>query len=84
MEANVFPKKDVEEELRKFVLVRLYTDGEDQIYATQQQMEQDMLGTVALPYYAVVSADGVLLTSFPGLTRNVGEFVDFLRKAQEN
>lgn len=84
MEANVFPKKDVENELNKFVLVRLYTDGDGELYAAQQQMEQDMLGTVALPYYAVVSSDGNLIASFPGLTRNVGEFVDFLRKAQEN
>jgi thiol:disulfide interchange protein len=84
MEANVFPKKEVEAELKKFVLVKLYTDGEGEVYAAQQQMEQDMLGTVALPYYAVVSADGDLITSFPGLTRNVAEFVDFLKKAQEN
>ena len=84
MEANVFSKKEVEEELKKFVLVKLYTDGEGEVYAAQQQMEQDMLGTVALPYYAVVSPDGSLITSFPGLTRNVAEFVDFLRKAQEN
>ncbi len=84
MEANVFPKKEVEAELNKFVLVKLYTDGEGEIYAAQQQLEQDMLGTVALPYYAVVSPDGNLITSFPGLTRNVNEFVDFLRKAQEN
>lgn len=84
MEANVFPKKEVETELRNFVLVKLYTDGEGEVYAAQQQLEQDMLGTVALPYYAVVSADGNLITSFPGLTRNVGEFVDFLKKAQEN
>ncbi|CAN5207124.1 cytochrome c biogenesis protein CcdA [soil metagenome] len=84
MEANVFPKKDVEAELNKFVLVKLYTDGEGEVYAAQQQMEQDMLGTVALPYYAVVSAEGSLITSFPGLTRSVGEFVDFLKKAQEN
>jgi thiol:disulfide interchange protein len=84
MEANVFPKKEVEAELNKFVLVKLYTDGEGEVYAAQQQMEQDMLGTVALPYYAVVSAEGNLVTSFPGLTRNVAEFVDFLKKAQEN
>ncbi len=84
MEANVFPKKEVEAELHKFVLVKLYTDGDGEIYAAQQQLEQDMLGTVALPYYAVVSPNGDLITSFPGLTRNVAEFVDFLKKAQEN
>ena len=84
MEANVFPKKEVEAELAKFVLSRLYTDGEGTVYENQQQLEQDLLGTVALPYYAVVSADGKVIASFPGLTRNTAEFVDFLKKAQDN
>ena len=84
MEANVFSKKEVEEELKKFVLVQLYTDGEGEIYERQQQMEQDMFGTVALPFYAVVDANGKTISTFPGLTRNVPEFVDFLKKAQEN
>jgi thiol:disulfide interchange protein DsbD len=82
MEANVFPKKEVESELAKFVLARLYTDGEGEVFSRQQQMEQDMFGTVALPFYAIVSADGKVISSFPGLTRNTGEFVDFLKKAQ--
>ena len=82
MEANVFPQPEVEAELSKFVLARLYTDGEGDIYTRQQQLEQDMLGTVALPLYAVVSPDGKIVASFPGLTRNVGEFVDFLKKGQ--
>ncbi|MDQ3491611.1 MAG: thioredoxin family protein [Acidobacteriota bacterium] len=84
MEANVFTKNDVEAELSKFVLVRLYTDGDGEIYEKQQQMEQDMFGTVALPYYAVMDADGKNIAAFPGLTRNVPEFVDFLKKAQQN
>jgi thiol:disulfide interchange protein len=84
MEANIFPKKEVESELRKYVLVQLYTDGEGEVYERQQQLEQDLLGTVALPYYAVVSAEGKVISSFPGLTRNVAEFVDFLRQGQQN
>ncbi len=84
MEANVFTKKEVESELEKFVLVRLYTDGEGEIYEKQQQMEQDMFGTVALPFYAVINGDGKTISTFPGLTRNVPEFVDFLKKSQKN
>jgi thiol:disulfide interchange protein DsbD len=84
MEANVFVKPEVEAELKKFVLSSLYTDGEGEIYEKQQKMEQDMFGTVALPFYAVVDADGKTIATFPGLTRNVPEFVDFLKKAQEN
>ncbi|HTH51164.1 MAG TPA: cytochrome c biogenesis protein CcdA [Pyrinomonadaceae bacterium] len=84
MEANVFPKKEVEDELGKFVLARLYTDGEGEVYERQQQMEQDRFGTVALPFYAVVDGDGQTIATFAGLTRNVAEFVDFLQKAQKN
>lgn len=84
MEANVFVKPEVEAELNKFILSSLYTDGEGAVYEKQQKMEQDMFGTVALPYYAVVDSNGKTIATFPGLTRNVTEFVDFLKKAQEN
>jgi thiol:disulfide interchange protein DsbD len=84
MEANIFPKPEVEAELKKFVLSSLYTDGEGEIYEKQQQMEQDMFGTVALPFYAIVDGDGKVIGTFPGLTRNAAEFVDFLKKAQVN
>lgn len=81
MEANVFPKTEVAAQLNKFVLVRLYTDGEGEIYEKQQQMEQDMFGTVALPFYAVVDGDGKIVSTFPGLTRDVDDFAKFLRDA---
>ncbi|MEJ7846502.1 MAG: cytochrome c biogenesis protein CcdA [Pyrinomonadaceae bacterium] len=84
MEANVFTKSEVEAEMSKMVLVRLYTDGEGELYEKHQQMEQDMFGTVALPYYAIVDGEGKPLATFPGLTRNVPEFVDFLKKGRGN
>jgi thiol:disulfide interchange protein DsbD len=84
MEANVFPKKEVEAEMNKFVLVKLFTDGEGEIYERQQQYQEKNYQTVALPFYAVVEPNGKTVSTFPGLTRNSDEFVDFLRKAQEN
>lgn len=84
MEANIFVEQDVQAEMGKFVLARLYTDGEGAVYEQQQKMEQDLFGTVALPYYAVVDANGVTIATFPGLTRDKQEFIDFLRKAQKN
>ena len=41
-------------ELRKYVLVRLYTDGEGEIFQRQQQLQQEKYKTVALPFYAIV------------------------------
>ncbi len=84
MEANVFPKREVEAELSKFVLARLYTDDGSEINNRHQAFEQNTFGTVALPFYAVVDGDGKTIATFPGLTRNVQEFVDFLQKTQKN
>jgi thiol:disulfide interchange protein DsbD len=47
-------------------------------------MEQDLFGTVALPYYAIMDADGKPVATFPGLTRNKAEFIDFLSKGKQN
>jgi thiol:disulfide interchange protein len=84
MEANVFIEKDVETEMNKFVLSKLYTDGEGMVYEKQQKLEQDMFGTVALPYYAIVDGDGKTISAFPGLTRDKQEFIDFLKKGQNH
>lgn len=84
MEANVFVKKEVEAELSQFVLVQLYTDGEGEIYEKQQQYQESTFKTVALPFYAVIEPDGTIISTFPGLTRNSLEFVDFLQKAQNS
>ncbi|MGC2237729.1 MAG: cytochrome c biogenesis protein CcdA [Pyrinomonadaceae bacterium] len=84
MEANVFPKREVEAEMSKYVLARLYTDGEGAVYEKQQQFQEQIFKTVALPYYAILDADGKTIATFPGLTRNTQEFVDFLRKSLNN
>jgi thiol:disulfide interchange protein len=82
MEANMFPKPDVANEMNKFVRVRLYTDGEGEPFERQQRMQQEKFGTVALPYYAILRSDGSPLKTFAGLTRNETEFVTFLRAAE--
>ncbi len=84
MEANMFVLPEVRAEMEKFVLVSLYTDGEGEVYERQQQFQQDTFQTVALPFYAVFDDDGQPVAIFPGLTRDSKEFVDFLKKAQED
>jgi thiol:disulfide interchange protein len=82
MEAEMFPRADVRQELSSFVLVRLYTDGEGEIFRRQQQLQQEKYQTVALPFYAVVNADGSPVANFAGLTRDPAEFVAFLKRAK--
>jgi thiol:disulfide interchange protein DsbD len=80
MEANMFSRPEVQKGLERFVRVRLYTDGAGRIFEDQQKMQQQMFGTVALPYYAVVDANGDAVVTFPGLTRHAAEFIQFLEK----
>ncbi len=82
MEANLFPLPEVRAEMEKYVLVSLYTDGEGEIYYRQQQFQEKTFKTVALPFYAILDSSGKPISTFPGLTRNPKEFVDFLTKSQ--
>ena len=80
MEANMFSKPEVSRELRRYICVRLYTDGDGEVFQHQQSLQQDKFGTVALPFYAILSADGSVSDTFPGLTKSEPEFLTFLTK----
>ena len=81
MEANMFDRADVSASLSHYVLSRLYTDGEGEMYEKQQEFQENQFGTVALPLYAIVDSDGKTVRTFSGLTRNPREFLAFLRDA---
>ena len=84
MEANIFTKSEVEVEMSKFVLARLYTDDGSENNTKQQAYQEKNFQTVALPFYAILDGDGKTVATFPGLTRDSAEFADFLAKAQKN
>ena len=77
MEANIFTKPEVVERFKEFVLLRLYTDGGEN-YREKQAFATKRFGTAALPFYAVLSPLGDEIVRFPGMTRDVAEFTDFL------
>jgi thiol:disulfide interchange protein len=83
MEANIFTRPDVGAELGQFVLSRLYTDGDGDLYERQQAFQENTFGTVALPLYAVMAPDGKVRGTFSGLTRNPADFIAFLKRARE-
>ena len=82
MEANIFSRPDVGAELGQFVLARLYTDGDGELYERQQSFQERTFGTVALPLYAVVDENGRVRATFSGLTREPSEFISFLQNAR--
>ncbi len=80
MEANMFTQPEVSRELARYVRVRLYTDGRGEPYRSFQTLQRDTFGTVALPYYAILSPSGTPLVAFGGLTRDTQHFVSFLQR----
>jgi len=80
MKANMFPRPEIAAAVKDLVLVELYTDGTDAASEENQKMEDQMFGTVAMPFYAIMDADGKVVATFPqGLTTNTGEFLAFLK-----
>ena len=80
MKANMFTRPEIAGQLKNFVRVDLYTDGTDDASAQNQQLEQNKFKTIAIPYYAILDADENVIATFPGATRNAGEYLAFLEK----
>jgi len=78
MEANMFPRPEILALMDRYVLVRLYTDGQGEPYRSQQRFQEERFGTLALPYYAVVDGDGHPVATFLGMTRSTQRFSTFL------
>jgi thiol:disulfide interchange protein DsbD len=76
----MFPRPEIAEAVKDRVPVELFTDGEDAASDANQKVENDKFGTVSMPFYALVDADEHVVATFPGSTRNVQEFLAFLKK----
>ncbi|MCP4751027.1 MAG: DUF255 domain-containing protein, partial [Proteobacteria bacterium] len=78
MEQNVLARKDVHHRLAAdYVPVRLFTDGGENP-AENVKLQIDQFNTVALPFYVILSPDGKPLKQFSGISRDPGQFLDFL------
>ena len=77
METNIFTQESVEELMKKFVLVSLYTDAGDN-YLEKREYQIDRFETAALPYYVILDKEDSIIAEFPGMSRNVDDFIEFL------
>jgi thiol:disulfide interchange protein DsbD len=84
MKQNMFTRPEIRSVMQSFVLVELYTDRSDDISRRNQEFEDKTFGTIAIPYYAIFDADGKVVASFPGLTRDPREFLGFLNTPAGN
>ena len=77
METNIFTQESVEELMKQFVLVSLYTDAGDN-YLEKREYQIDRFETAALPYYVILNKEDSIIAEFPGMSRNVDDFIEFL------
>jgi thiol:disulfide interchange protein DsbD len=80
----MFPRPEIAELMNDFILLDLYTDGSDAESEKNQKRQESLFQTVAIPYYAIFDADGKPVASFPGLTKDPGEFAAFLKQGAAN
>lgn len=78
MKANMFTRPEIAAAVKDMILVELYTDGTDDASRQNQELQEKTFNTVAIPYYALMDGDGKVVASFPGLTRDAGQFLAFL------
>ena len=83
METNIFSINSVDELMSEYVLVSLYTDAGEG-YLEKREYQINRFETAALPYYVILDNNDKVLSEFPGLTRNVEEFKDFLQTGLNN
>ena len=79
METNIFTIVVGKKRFEKYILLALYTDGGNN-YREKQQYEIDRFGTAALPFYVLLTKDDQEIATFPGMTRDVQKFINFLDK----
>jgi thiol:disulfide interchange protein DsbD len=80
MEANMFPRPEIADALRGFVLAELYTDRSDAVSEANEKLEESKFQTVAEPFYAILDGDERVIATFDHRTGDPAEFLAFLRK----
>lgn len=81
MEQNVFTVPQIREALNQMITVQLYTDRGTPVDNANQDLEQKIGGTIALPVYAIVTPEGKVVKTFEGRSNTVDEFAEFLKAA---
>ncbi len=84
MEGVTFLERSIQNEFKRFVEVRLHTDGRgDKLDVSQRNKssQQKRFKTVSIPYYAVLSPDGTEVYWRSGGVIDAEDFLAGLKKA---
>lgn len=81
MEDQVFTREEVEDEFRRFVTVRLYTDKEDAESNRYKDMQLQRFGQTTLPLYVILTPDEQKLGEY-SFNTDARAFVHFLQNSR--
>ena len=84
MEGVTFLERSIQNEFKRFVEVRLHTDGRgDKLDVSQRnkRAQQQRFKTVSIPYYAVLSPDGTQVYWKGGGVIDAEKFLAGLKRA---
>ncbi|HUA82738.1 MAG TPA: protein-disulfide reductase DsbD domain-containing protein [Bryobacteraceae bacterium] len=79
MKANMWPRPEIADAMKDLVLVELYTDGTDKESAEFQKLEEDRFQTTAIPYYAIMDADGKVIARLEGRSTDEKQVLQFVK-----
>ncbi len=79
MELNMFSKPQITAELKKMVLVRLFTDRRNEPYLSNKKFQQERFNSIELPLYVIYTPDEKLIGT-KAFTRDINEFLEFLKR----
>ncbi|HUA60919.1 MAG TPA: cytochrome c biogenesis protein CcdA [Verrucomicrobiae bacterium] len=82
MRGNILNRPEIVAELKKFVLVELYTDGVDAASEANSKLQLEKFGTVAEPLYVILDPEEHVIARFDHLTHDPAEFLAFLQTAK--
>ena len=85
MEGGTFLKEGVQEQFKRFVEIRLHTDGGGDYAETSRANKRilvDRFGTVAIPHYVVLDPTGTNVLWQESGWMNADEIVEGLKSAQ--
>jgi hypothetical protein len=79
----MWPRPEIAGAMKDLVLVELYTDGTDKASEEFQKLEDDRFKTVAIPYYAILDAQGNVVATLPGRSTDPQEVLNFVKTGKK-
>ena len=81
MESNILNQPELKDLFENFILLELYTDGDDPKEEKNQEYLVEKFKTIGIPFYAIIDEDEKIISTREGITRQKNDFTNFLNNS---